>query len=239
LNPLYFLTEKGYLQGEMGNFTDSIATYKRYFDIEGSRPGTDEMYYWLAMYLFADDPQGALETIKTYQDQVEVNEDDVFSYKANLAYIALRAEDLAFAEELLTSAAEGEPDSARVKYMQALLASANGDYATAVTLLSEVSTADENEYYNPYLNPDFGHDVMLDLAKAYAGAGQNDEARATFDTVVTDNPYWVQVYVDRAEFLIAIGDTEAARADLQTAFDMTDDPTLKAEIRDKLVELGN
>lgn len=185
-------------------------------------------------YLFLDETEPAFEVAQNQIDIVPADDGGRLDFLANMAFVAYKAGELETASAWLTEAAAIEANAPKVVYTEGLVATAMGEYDRALGLLLSLEEVEIWQYTYPFLVDYHGHNLALDLARVYALMGNEAEARRYYETI----PYEATMYLERANFYRSVGDTEAARADLLQAEQLTDDEALRAEIRQQIVELG-
>ena len=90
----------------------------------------------------------------------------------------------------------------------------------------------------PFLNPNFGHEIFYDMARAAETAGDHAAALKALDQSQQRNRDWPYSYILRAEILKAQGDLARARENYLKALDyVTSDRDLKASIEKALADL--
>jgi tetratricopeptide (TPR) repeat protein len=127
-------------------------------------------------------------------------------------------------------------DSHEALYIQALLAwYADEDLDTAIAQLDALA---DTEVYSPYLNLDFEHDINLDKARIFDDAGELEEALEAFNALLEYWSYVDWLLEERADLHLEMGDTEAARGDLERARDITEDNDYRRELLQRIIALG-
>lgn len=193
-------------------------------------PYTDALWELTGSYIIIGQSQEALEVAERYTSLDAGNP----RFWVALGYVAYVAGDTTKANEWLGQARSIDAESAAADYLAALLATQAGEYETALTLLQGLQPVETWQYEYPFLNQRFGHTVTLDMARVYRQMGDTEQALALYE----DLPYNAGVYLERGDYYLELGRTEDARSDYVQAEDLTDDPSLRSEIRRRIIELG-
>jgi len=220
---------------ETGQHDRAIPYYEAlHFHVRGEYMDTDHIFWSLVGSLIQTDRAAdGVELIRT-----EGILDDTTNWEAfiDAAFTALRAGDFDQAEEWANTALAFSSDAHGATYILALVASQrDGDAEQALELLNSL---EDEEVYSRFLNIQFAVDLNLDRGRVLVDAGRAEEALEFYDVAIEFYSYTPQVYEERAGVYIILDDREAARTDLQTAFDISDDPEYRNHIRDLIIELG-
>lgn len=125
------------------------------------------------------------------------------------------------------------------RYGRGLALLALGRVPAALPDLEAAVAHPDNTHYWAELFFHTGGQPALDLAQAYLAAGQNDQARAAFDTAI-ERGVGAVGYLGRAQLRAGQGDPAGAREDLQEALrqaaDAKDD-ALRAQVEAALAKL--
>jgi serine/threonine protein kinase len=90
----------------------------------------------------------------------------------------------------------------------------------------------------PFLNPDFGHEIFYDTARAAEATSDHEAALKALDQSLQRKADWSQPYILRAQILKEQGDLAGVRENYVKALDYADDPDLKATIEKALADLA-
>ncbi len=231
IDPADLLFERGYYALNLDRPDIAIADFTQLLNMD---PSPEAVLGLTQAYLFNGEPDMAYQVAV---DQAELPFDEPAyqaGYLADLAFVAYAAGQNGTAQEWVERALETTPDLPQGIYLNALLLARAGEYPAALERLLSLEELESWQYDDPFLNDHFGHVLNVDIARVYRAMGDSDQALAYYQHV----PYRLVFYVERAEFYIELGETEAARSDLMEARNMTDDPVLQDEIRQRIIELG-
>lgn len=125
------------------------------------------------------------------------------------------------------------------RYVLGLVARSNGDYQTALEyLLPLAETRAPWTYESPFLNPTFGHEIHHDIARIYVRMDEPETALEYYTRAIETYSWWYLPYLERANVYITLGDEEAARQDLQSAYDGATNDRLRENILERLRALS-
>ncbi|MBZ0306011.1 MAG: hypothetical protein K8I82_08095, partial [Anaerolineae bacterium] len=167
--------------------------------------------------------------------QAADNEPSAYS---GLAYAAYCAGDYPQAKAWAQTAlalTEGELYEAR--YVLALL---QWEQDRELSGAIEALTALENsEPTGIFINLQFGHHPLLDMARLYTAAGEYQAAVDTYTRAIEqDFSSEAFVYELRANVYLLMGNPDAAREDLRQATEWTEDETERERLFERILELG-
>ncbi len=154
-------------------------------------------------------------------------------------YIAWRMRELTLAQQLVNRALRVDPDLLEGKYLLALVQAGVGAPATAVETLRPVATEPETWKYDfPFFNPEFGHEVFLDMATAARSAGNSTAALEFLDRAQERYDVWPHPYIMRGEILAGMNRLDEAKAVFEQAMERAEDyPELQPMIRQWILGL--
>lgn len=181
----------------------------------------------------ADRSEDALALVS---EHIDLNDTTDAILIMDVAYVAYRAGDYEQARDLVNSAIAFNPDVEPAgSYLLALLTwHIDGDSDLAIEQLTALEGV---EFYSNFLFIVFEHDINIDRARILTDAGQLEEALVYYNLALENYDYTAWLYEERADIHIELNDIASARADLQTAFDISEDATYRSELRDRILVL--
>ncbi len=163
------------------------------------------------------------------------NEPDAYS---GLAYVAYRAGNYPQAKAWAQVAlALSQEDSYQARYVLALLKwEQDQDLNGAIEALTALEGSEPNGIF---MDPPFGHHLLLDMARIYTAAGEYQAAVDTYTRAIeqdfSSEPF---VYELRADVYLLMGNPDAAREDLRQAVERTEDEAERERLFERILELG-
>ncbi|MDQ7027538.1 MAG: protein kinase [Anaerolineae bacterium] len=228
-----FITLAAGLLYENGEYNRAIP----YLYIYSSEELSSEYDYWEARWrlmgalMQTDQAHAALDIANQYADDF----DDAEAY-INIAYVAYRAEEYEQARVWANTALALDGDAHAARYILALISWYGDEDVDAA--IGQLNDLEEAEFFSFYLNFDFQHDINLDRARIFTDAGQVEEALEFYDAALEDWGYVAWLYEERADSHLELGNIEAARDDLETAREITDDDEYRRELLQRIIEMG-
>lgn len=175
----------------------------------------------------------AIDLIWTEEVLEDTTDSELF---IDAAFTALRAGDLDQAEEWANTARALSPDAHGATYILGMIAfHRDDDIDRAIETLTAL---EDEEVFSLFLNFQYGVDLNVDRGRLLATADRPEEALEYYNAALEIYDYTPWLYEERANVHIVLEDIEAARVDLQTAFDISEDEEYRSYIRDRIVDLG-
>jgi tetratricopeptide (TPR) repeat protein len=135
----------------------------------------------------------------------------------NLAYIAYRAGDYEQARQWADTARALSAEAYNATYVLGLLSwYADGNLEQSMSYLDSLQEVD---FWDYFVNPEFGHFLNVDRARIFNAAGDSQSALAAYQQALDESGDWLVIYPEMADIQIALGDTEAARQSLIYSLD--------------------
>ncbi len=230
--PLFVIVpERASAYWEMRDYESAVEDYVFLTEEYG---GVSARYNAMGGYILLDNPEAAMRLT----EEGFITEEDEPSYWANAAYIAFRAGEIDAAKEWANTALAYNGDEYVAVYVLGLIAAHEGNYEEALEHLEVIEPLATWRYEWPFLNPTFGHDIMLDIARVLAAKGEDEQAESYFTEIIESNPEFHH-YRARAKFYISRSRFDDAIRDYIRAIDLAYyDENLGREIADELVGLG-
>ena len=176
----------------------------------------------------------ALDLAQQFVGAITDNESEAYG---NLAFVAYNAEEYEQALQWANTALALDGNNHAAAYLLALLTWHFEDNLEAALQQFE-ALQNVEDLYSFYLNFDYEFDYRLDQARILMDAGQAEAALPWYDAVLEEWGSTAWLYEERADAYLEIGDTEAAREDLQRAMENTEDADYRQELLQRIVELG-
>lgn len=226
----------------MGDFLYNIADFERaipYLEVfmrgtESESYANQESFWNLIGTLIQVDR--AEVGLQLFNDSINLDDSIESGLFADGAYIAYRAGEYEQAEEWANAALAFDPEMNEASYVLALIAWwANDDLDEAISQLDALA---DTEVFSRYLNFFYQHDINIDKARILADADEPEDALIAYNIALDLYSSTAWLYEERADVHIVLEDIESARADLQTAFDVSDDADYRSELRERILDLG-
>jgi serine/threonine protein kinase len=161
---------------------------------------------------------------------------------AGRAYVEWRAGDAEKARQSTERALQLDPKLLEAHYLMGLLLldaqQPKDALAELLPISSETNQDALDQMSQPFLNPDFGHEIFYDMARAESAAGDPAAAQEYLTKSLQFKDDWPQSYILRAQILKDQGDLAGARENYLKALDYANDPDLKAAIEKALTDLA-
>jgi serine/threonine protein kinase/predicted negative regulator of RcsB-dependent stress response len=210
-----------------------------YLYIYATQPLNTEYYYWEARWkllgalIQTGQEEAALDVAESYLPEIE-GFSEPWWYSI-IAYVAFRADEYELARNWANTAVALNGDEHSARYVLALLEWYENENADAA--IEQLTALLDVQWGSPLVDIDFGNDPNLDMARILMAAGRTEEALPYYNAAA-DYYYQAWLFEERADLHLDLGDTEAARADLQSALDLADDDEYRRALLQRIIDLG-
>lgn len=222
-----FAGEYLYYDGEFERALPYLEAWQA-FDTTNTYP----MWLRAESLLYLDRPDEAYAAVQQYPGAL-TEADDLGS----AAYVAYRAGDYEQARTWAETARALSDEAYSSTYVLGLLSwYGDGDLDAALNYLDELEDVD---FYDYFLNLDFGHDLYLDRGRILAAAGEYDDAIDALNRSLQTTGNMPFVYEAMADVQLEQGNLEAARNNLRQALEYTyDDVADQQRLLERIRTLG-
>lgn len=212
-----------------------LEAFTRYTE-QGAYSQQEAFWRLLGALTMVEDSQSALDLLLESNIMNETSDSVVFT---DAAYIAYSAKNYDLAEEWANTALAFSSEAYAARWILGNIAFyRDGNVDLAFEHLETAFNEGGNENDTRYLNFAYGNDLNLERARVLNNAERYEDAIDYYNEILAYYDYTDWLYEERANAHLALGDSESARQDLQTAFDIAENPDYRAYLRDRIVELG-
>lgn len=182
--------------------------------------------------LHLDRAADALAAVKNYPGVMTEPED-----LGAAAFVAYKAGDFAQARDWAETALALSDEAYSANYIMGLISwYADNNLDAALSYLNRLNGV---EFYDPYLNLEYGHQLDMDRGYILMQAEEYEAAAGEFQRALETVGQYPFVYEALADAQLGLGQTEAARENLRLALDNTyDDPEEQRRLLDRIRTLG-
>lgn len=180
---------------------------------------------------------GQAETAYQIATSMAPYADDETSSYAGLAYAAFRAGQYEQAKAWLqVASAFSVEDFYQARYLLALLKwYGDRDLNGAMEMFDSL----EGVYYQGgFIDIRFGHHILIDRARIYKDAEMYEASIEAWTAAIeSEFSYAPQIYEERADVYLLLGNRDAAREDLRRAVELTEDDAERERLLQRILEL--
>jgi serine/threonine protein kinase/tetratricopeptide (TPR) repeat protein len=200
-------------------------------ELNGAFGYWDARWKLMASLIVTEQAAAAYEFANQFMANYESAED-----YARIAYVAYRAGEFEQARDWANTALALDGDTHDARYILALIAWYEDENLDAA--MEQLGALENVDIYSFFVSFDFQHDVHLDRARIAYDAGDSEAALTYYDAAIEEQSYVDWLYEERADLHLELGNTEAARSDLEQARQITDDEEYRRALLQRIVDLG-
>ncbi len=226
------VANRAYLWFASGDVEQAMADFEQAYEMS-NEPYFQEHAVQIAVQI------GDYERALGYYDELLDDHGEQAHLLVGIGYIFWRRGQYDEARSQVERVLTLSPIPAEAHYLAALVDLESGRYESAIELLKLVAEEQETWVYDfPFFNPDFGHEVHYDMARAEWALERVDATIEQATRSIELTGWWPEPYVLRARAYSSRGQIEEARQDYQTALDLVgDNEELRAAIEEGLRQL--
>ena len=206
-----------------------------YMQIRYNSDPEDEYYLRMlvADLLQLDRAADAYEAVKNFP-AVITDWDDLSA----AAFVAYTAGDYAQAREWAETARALSDEAYAATYLLGLISwYGDNDLSAALGYFDELASVED--FYDDFLDINYGHDLNLDRGRVLLAAGDYQQAVEAFTRALDTAGTYPMVYEGLADAYLALGDGAAARENLRLALENTfDDPEEQRRLLERIRTVG-
>jgi serine/threonine protein kinase/tetratricopeptide (TPR) repeat protein len=206
-----------------------------YMQIRYNSNPADEYYLRMlvANLLYLDQAATAYEYVKNFP-AVITDWDDLSA----AAFVAFKAGDYAQARDWAETARALSDEAHAATYLMALISwYGDNDLSAAMGYFDQLANVED--FYDDFLNFNYGHDLNLDRARVLMAASEYQQALDAYTRALDTVGTYPVVYEGLADVYLALGDGEAARENLRLALENTyENPEEQRRLLERIRTLG-